>query len=90
MLNVTIIYFVYLFIRSIAKLVDQIRMFQEHTYSFEIDPSMEGLLRQRMEEFSSQDIHVLAARHSSNYHQLSSEKSRKISSTFQKMRAGLH
>ncbi|XP_071508607.1 uncharacterized protein [Diadema antillarum] len=78
-------------LRSIAKLVDQIRMFQEHSYSFELDPGLEGLLRQRMEEFSSQDIHVLAARHSSNYHQLSSDnKGRKLASAFQKMTVGRH
>ena len=78
------------FSRSIAKLVDEIRIFQETSYSFDVDSSLPGQLKQRIEEFSSQDIHVLAARHSSNYHQLSSDKGRKFTSTFQKMRAGLH
>ncbi|XP_030841143.1 uncharacterized protein LOC584262 isoform X1 [Strongylocentrotus purpuratus] len=77
-------------LRSIAKLVDGIRIFQETSYSFDVDSSLPGQLKQRIEEFSSQDIHVLAARHSSNYHQLSSDKGRKFTSTFQKMRAGLH
>ncbi|XP_054765439.2 uncharacterized protein LOC129272313 isoform X1 [Lytechinus pictus] len=77
-------------LRSIAKLVDEIRIFQEASYSFDVESSLPGQLKQRMDEFSSQDIHVLAARHSSNYHQLSSDKGRKFTSTFQKMRAGLH
>ncbi|XP_038045530.1 uncharacterized protein LOC119720079 [Patiria miniata] len=77
--------------KSIAKFVDQIRVFQEHAYTFDANRELQDLLRQRVLESCDQDIHVLAARHSSNVHQLQSDKSsRRLQNAFQKVRATLH
>ncbi|XP_022080573.1 uncharacterized protein LOC110973789 isoform X2 [Acanthaster planci] len=77
--------------KSIAKFVDQIRVFQEHAFTFDPNKELQDLLRQRILECCDQDIHVLAARHSSNFHQLQSDKSsRRLQNAFQKVRATLH
>ncbi|XP_033632946.1 uncharacterized protein LOC117294583 [Asterias rubens] len=77
--------------RSIAKFVDQIRTFKEHAFNFDSNQELQDLLKVRILECCDQDIHVLAARHSSNFHQLTSDKSsRRLQNAFQKVRATLH
>ncbi|XP_071948601.1 uncharacterized protein [Antedon mediterranea] len=61
--------------KSIAKLVDQIRVFQNHTFTFESDAELQELLQKRILQMNDHDIHSLAAQHSANFHQLASEKS---------------
>jgi hypothetical protein len=59
-------------LKKLCAVVDQIRHFKQIPYHFTPDPGLQGLLRQRIEELSQQDIHALAAQHDSNVHKVSS------------------
>ncbi|CAH1783767.1 unnamed protein product [Owenia fusiformis] len=75
-------------IRSIAKVINQIRIFKEHTYTFESDPDLQDSLRQRMREFREHDLQTLALQQETNYHKPSTGllqgALRKVKGKFQK------
>ncbi|XP_033122474.1 uncharacterized protein LOC117121388 isoform X2 [Anneissia japonica] len=76
--------------KCIAKLVDQIRIFQEHAFTFEPDNELQHLLRQRILQMSDHDIHSLAAQYSANFHQLASEQnSRRFKIALKKVKTTL-
>uniref|UniRef100_A0A4W3KC25 Protein very KIND n=1 Tax=Callorhinchus milii TaxID=7868 RepID=A0A4W3KC25_CALMI len=75
-------------LRKIAKVVSQIRAFQENPYVFTPDSEMQMYLRHRISHFSEVDIHVLAAENKTNFYQSSNElHSRKIQDTLRKVKA---
>uniref|UniRef100_UPI00398F1D04 kinase non-catalytic C-lobe domain-containing protein 1 n=1 Tax=Pristiophorus japonicus TaxID=55135 RepID=UPI00398F1D04 len=75
-------------LRKIAKVISQIRAFQEKTYIFTPDLELQTHLRQQISNFSEADIHVLAAENKTNFYQSSTEwHSRKIQDTLRKMKA---
>lgn len=76
---------IYLFFRSIAQTVDQIRIFKDQMYGFEADYEMQDTLMQRVREFSSQDIQSIAAQHDTNYHKMPSGGGG-ITAAFRKMK----
>ncbi|XP_048465195.1 kinase non-catalytic C-lobe domain-containing protein 1 [Rhincodon typus] len=75
-------------LRKIAKVISQIRAFQEKHYMFIPDLELQAHLRQQISHFSEVDIHVLAAENKTNFYQLPSEgHSRKIHDTLRKVKA---
>ncbi|XP_078669315.1 uncharacterized protein LOC144910284 isoform X5 [Branchiostoma floridae x Branchiostoma belcheri] len=75
-------------LRSIARLIDQIRLFKEHRFQFEADNELQQLLWQRIQEFRGHDLQMLASEHVTNYHQLSGEKnSRKFHDALRRVKA---
>ncbi|XP_072042555.1 uncharacterized protein [Amphiura filiformis] len=77
-------------IKSIAKLIDLIRLFQDKVYDLEPDVTFQELLKQRADEFHHDDIQVLAAHNNLNFHQLSSNKGgRRLHNALQRVKANL-
>ncbi|XP_078079037.1 kinase non-catalytic C-lobe domain-containing protein 1 [Mustelus asterias] len=75
-------------LRKIAKVISQVRAFQEEPYLFTADPELQAHLRQRINNFSKADIHVLAAENKTNFYQSSTEwHSRKIQDALRKVKA---
>ncbi|XP_067909436.1 kinase non-catalytic C-lobe domain-containing protein 1 [Heterodontus francisci] len=75
-------------LRKIAKVVSQIRAFQEKLYVFTPDLELQTHLRQQIYNFSGADIQVLAAENKTNFYQSSTEwHSRKIQDTLRKVKA---
>ncbi|XP_078421048.1 kinase non-catalytic C-lobe domain-containing protein 1 [Cetorhinus maximus] len=75
-------------LRKIAKVISQIRAFQENPYMFTPDLELQAHLRQQIAHFSEVDIHVLAAENKTNFYQSSTEwHSRKIQDTLRKVKA---
>ena len=72
--------------RSIAQVIDQVRVFREHMYGFEADHAVQDALRHRIREMNSQDIHVLASQHEINYQKMSGTG---ITGAFRKMKEKL-
>ena len=78
------------FSRSIAKLIDHIRLFQDNLYDYEPDTTLQDLMKQKVAGFNNMDIQVLASQNSSNFHQLSSNKGgRRLQNAFQRVKANL-
>lgn len=74
--------------RNIAKVVSQVRAFQENPYTFAPDPKLQSYLKQRIARFSGADISILAADNRASFHQITSEKhSRKIQDKLRRMKA---
>ncbi|XP_021355503.1 protein very KIND-like isoform X2 [Mizuhopecten yessoensis] len=73
-------------IRSISKIIDQIRIFKGHLYGFEPDFDLQDDLQLRIREFGGQDIHQIAAQHHTNYQKMPSGG---ISGAFRKMKGRL-
>ncbi|XP_023930063.1 protein very KIND isoform X2 [Lingula anatina] len=69
--------------RSIATVIDQIRIFKKQTYPFEPNRELQESLRNRMLEYSEHDLHALAAQHETNFHKISSGK---LQGAFKKMK----
>ncbi|NXA42292.1 KNDC1 protein, partial [Eudromia elegans] len=75
-------------LRNIAKVVSQVRAFQENPYTFAPDFKLQSYLRQRITHFKDADISALAADNCTNFHQIPAEKhSRKIQDTLRRMKA---
>ncbi|XP_078269828.1 kinase non-catalytic C-lobe domain-containing protein 1 isoform X2 [Rhinoraja longicauda] len=75
-------------LRKIAKVISQIRAFQEKPYAFSTDLELQTRLRQQISHFSDVDVHGLAAENKHNFYQSSTERhSRKIQDTLRKMKA---
>ncbi|XP_067858527.1 kinase non-catalytic C-lobe domain-containing protein 1 [Heptranchias perlo] len=75
-------------LRKIAKVISQIRAFQEKPYMFTPDLELQTHLRQQIYHFSEVDIHVLAAENKTNFYQSPTEwHSRKIQDTLRKVKA---
>lgn len=64
-------------------MIDQIRIFKDHIYGFEIDEDTQEALIQRIREFSGQDIHFIASQNDTNYTKVSSGG---LGATFRKMK----
>ncbi|KAL5022627.1 hypothetical protein ScPMuIL_001782 [Solemya velum] len=74
-------------IRSITQVIDQIRIFKEHSYNFEANYDLQDTLQQRIQEFSAQDLHAIAVQNDMNYQRMSSGG---LSGAFRKMKGKLH
>ncbi|XP_032889528.1 kinase non-catalytic C-lobe domain-containing protein 1 isoform X5 [Amblyraja radiata] len=75
-------------LRKIAKVISQIRAFQEKPYMFTPDLELQTHLRQQISNFSDVDVHALAAENKHNFYQCPTERhSRKIQDTLRKMKA---
>ncbi|XP_060697767.1 kinase non-catalytic C-lobe domain-containing protein 1 [Hemiscyllium ocellatum] len=75
-------------LRKLAKVISQIRAFQEKHYMFTPDLELQAHLRHQISHFSEVDIHVLAAENKTNFYQLPTEgHSRKIQDTLRKVKA---
>ena len=48
-------------------MIDQIRLFQQKRYEFEVDTELQNALTHRMQEFALQDLQTLASLHDTNY-----------------------
>lgn len=75
------------FFRSIARLIDQIRLFKQMRYAFEANDDLAARLRARIVECREENLHALAAENSANFHMSSSQSSRKFQEAFKKMKA---
>lgn len=74
--------------RNIARVVSQVRAFQENPYTFAPDTKLQSHLRQRLAHFSGVDISLLASDSRADPRQLASEKhSRRIQDKLRRMRA---
>ncbi|XP_060074795.1 kinase non-catalytic C-lobe domain-containing protein 1-like [Ylistrum balloti] len=73
-------------IRSISKIIDQIRIFKDHLYGFEPDFDLQDDIQLRIREFGGQDIHQIAAQHHTNYQKMPSGG---ISGAFRKIKVKL-
>ncbi|XP_048584976.1 uncharacterized protein LOC5521079 isoform X2 [Nematostella vectensis] len=73
--------------RSIGRLVDQIRLFKQMRYAFEANDSMKEHLVQRILECRDLNLHTLASENTANFHLSSSQNSRKFQDAFKKMKA---
>lgn len=62
------------------------RIFKNHLYGFDPDLDVQEVLIQRMQEFSDQDVHLIASQHDTNYHRMSSGG---IVGAFRKMKGKL-
>ncbi|XP_070541592.1 uncharacterized protein [Ptychodera flava] len=76
-------------LRTIAKLVDQIRVFKEHSFNYEADPELQTLLHQRMMKFKGQDLHTLAAQQLSQFQLAGEKSSRKFHDALKRVKATL-
>nr|XP_033797744.1 kinase non-catalytic C-lobe domain-containing protein 1 isoform X4 [Geotrypetes seraphini] len=75
-------------LRNIAKVVSQIRAFQEIPYALTPDPELQYYLEKRFAHFSEADISALAAENNTNYYPMPAEKhSRRIQDTLRRMKA---
>ncbi|KAH3790012.1 hypothetical protein DPMN_168206, partial [Dreissena polymorpha] len=74
--------------RSISQVIDQIRLYREHTYGFDPEPSLQETLRQRMREMSTQDVQDLASQNEINYQKMSSSSG--LSGALKKVRGKFH
>lgn len=75
-------------LRNIAKVVSQVRAFQENPYMFTPDHRLQSCLKHRIAYFNDADISTLAADNYANFHQIPAEKqSRKIQDTLHRMKA---
>lgn len=73
--------------RSVARLVDQLRLFKQMRYAFQTDEEMKARLKQRILECKNENLHALASENASNFHVSSSHGSRKFHDAFKKMKA---
>ena len=73
--------------RSVARLVDQLRMFKQMRYAFQTDEELKERLKQRIDECKNENLHALASENASNFHLSSSHGSRKFHDAFKKMKA---
>ncbi|KAK3750771.1 hypothetical protein QZH41_004499 [Actinostola sp. cb2023] len=87
MLDENNLFEVHLLPRSIARLVDQIRLFKQMRYAFEANDELAYRLRARILECREENLHALAAENSTNFHLSSSQSSRKFQEAFKKMKA---
>ena len=78
--NLTVCHFCF---RSIAKVIDQIRVFRERRYMYIPDLEFQEAVGQRMQEFGQQDLHTLASLHDTNFHKMTSSR---IHGAFKRMR----
>ena len=76
----------YDFSRSIAQVIDQVRIFREHMYGFEAHHAFQDSIRHRIREMNAQDIHLLASQHEINYQKMSGSG---ITGAFRKMKGKL-
>ena len=53
-------------------MVDQIRVFRQHPFTFTQDATLQHALRMRLSECASQDLHTLASQHATNVPKISS------------------
>ncbi|XP_074856530.1 kinase non-catalytic C-lobe domain-containing protein 1 isoform X2 [Carettochelys insculpta] len=75
-------------LRNIAKVVSQVRAFQENPYTFTPDLKLQSYLKERIAYFNDADISALAADNSANFHQVTAERhSRKIQDTLRRIKA---
>ncbi|KAL3864884.1 hypothetical protein ACJMK2_006531 [Sinanodonta woodiana] len=74
-------------IRSLAQVIDQIRIFREHVYCFEAKYELQDTLQHRIRELCCQEIHVIAAQNDFNFQKLTgggiSGALRKVKGKFQ-------
>ena len=73
--------------RSVARLVDQLRLFKQMRYAFQTDEELKDRLKQRIQECKKENLHALASENASNFHLSSSHGSRKFHDAFKKMKA---
>jgi len=73
--------------RSVARLVYQIRLFKQMRYAFQTDEELKDRLKQRIHECKNENLHALASENASNFHLSSSHGSRKFHDAFRKMKA---
>ncbi|KAK3589437.1 hypothetical protein CHS0354_020772 [Potamilus streckersoni] len=57
-------------IRSLAQVIDQIRIFREHVYCFEARYELQDTLQHRIRELCRQEIHIIAAQNDFNFQKL--------------------
>lgn len=86
-LSINFIILVCVCFRSIARLVDQIRLFKQMRYAFETNDHLAARLRARIVECREENLHALAADNAANFHLSSSQSSRKFQEAFKKMKA---
>ena len=72
--------------RSISKVVDQIRIFKEHSYIFEADADLQDSIQQRMREFSEQELQMLVPQGDTFPKTGSNSSSSKFHSAIRKMK----
>lgn len=74
--------------RSICQFVDQIRIFREHEYGFEPDYELQSLIRRRLHELSTKDLHTVAATYGDSFRRQMSTAAG-LQSTFRRVLAKL-
>ena len=52
-------------------MVDQIRVFRQHPYSFESNKILQAAISQKMADLGQQDLHTLASQHATNVPKMS-------------------
>ncbi|ELT87108.1 hypothetical protein CAPTEDRAFT_96778, partial [Capitella teleta] len=81
-------------IRAIANQVDLIRIFKQHTFTFEPDPDLHSTIKERIRQFGQHDLQVLASQHQSNYRRScvsdSGSRTGGLSGTFRRLRNKLN
>ncbi|XP_064630511.1 uncharacterized protein LOC135489206 isoform X2 [Lineus longissimus] len=58
--------------RSIARVIDQLRIFKDYYYEFESSPDLEDTIQQRIQDYRECDLHTLASQHEINVTKLPS------------------
>ncbi|BFZ01604.1 hypothetical protein BsWGS_04643 [Bradybaena similaris] len=53
--------------RSITDIVDQLRIFRDHSYGFQPDFEIQRFIHRCLAQYSEQDLHMIASAHESNF-----------------------
>ncbi|KAH9500932.1 hypothetical protein Btru_069231 [Bulinus truncatus] len=73
--------------RSISEAVDQLRVFRDHEYGFQIQPEVQMSLKRSLREYSDKDLHVVASTQENNFRRHSSTSS--LTGTLKRMKEKL-
>jgi hypothetical protein len=55
-------------------MVDQIRVYQQSMYDFEVDVSIQGAIQQRIQQLGQQDLAVLATQQQANIQRIQNKR----------------
>lgn len=67
-------------------MIDQIRIFREHSYGFEPDYELQSLMCRRLQELSCQDLHTVEAANDSNFRRATSSHITGLQSTWRRVK----
>ncbi|CAG5129093.1 unnamed protein product [Candidula unifasciata] len=70
--------------RSITDIIDQLRIFREHSYGFQPDFEIQKFIHRSIAQYRDQDLHLVASAHDSNFHKRASTTS--LSGTLKKVK----